>query len=144
MGHAPCPAPRQRQGEIDEALLDMLLSFSDFATFKQTILDYRKVSPAPSHTHPQLATAVSVIVYAGKRRTGGGANGLRLLPYFHQTSSLTTDTPQSIITYEQVMYAWCVQSAECALSCCLVSLACQTATLTPFFQTTASLGKVAE
>lgn len=30
----------------------MLLSFSDFATFKQTILDYRKVSSAPSPTHP--------------------------------------------------------------------------------------------
>ena len=45
----PLPAPRQRQGEVDEALLDMLLSFSDFATFKQAILDYRKVRPLP-HT----------------------------------------------------------------------------------------------
>ena len=48
----PHPTSRQRQGEIDEALLDMLLSFSDFATFKQAILDYRKVATHTLHHTP--------------------------------------------------------------------------------------------
>lgn len=100
MWNPPTPtSPRQRQGEVDEALLDMLLSFSDFATFKQTILDYRKVAPPPPHLPKQLATALSV--FAGERGTGGGANGLRFLPHTHPAQMLTdSDTPQCIITYD--------------------------------------------
>lgn len=113
----PLPAPRQRQGEVDEALLDMLLSFSDFATFKQAILDYRKVSPPPA-THPtvhpkQLDTALSV--HAGERGAGGGANGLCLFPHIHQTRLLTEhDTPQCIITYGPLL---CLCSrVQCAIT----------------------------
>lgn len=79
--------------------MDMLLSFSDFATFKQTILDYRKVTPPPPHLPEQLATALSV--FAGERGTGGGANGLCLLHHTQQDQMLTdSDTPQCIITYD--------------------------------------------
>ncbi len=35
--------PRSRRDEVGEEIIDMLMSFSDFLAFKQTILDYKAV-----------------------------------------------------------------------------------------------------
>ena len=35
---------RSRKGEVSEEIFDMLLSFTDFLTFKQAMLDYKAVS----------------------------------------------------------------------------------------------------
>ena len=35
---------RFRKGEVSDEIFDMLLSFTDFLTFKQAMLDYKAVS----------------------------------------------------------------------------------------------------
>ena len=35
---------RSRKGEVSDEIFDMLLSFTDFLTFKQAMLDYKAVS----------------------------------------------------------------------------------------------------
>ena len=79
----PHPTSRQRQGEIDEALLDMLLSFSDFATFKQAILDYRKVA-----THTTKAAGYIVQCFILQEKEGQGVD------LMVSASSLTTSKPE--------------------------------------------------
>ena len=37
-------ACRSRKGEVSDEIFDMLLSFTDFLTFKQAMLDYKAVS----------------------------------------------------------------------------------------------------
>ena len=88
----PLPPPphltfRQRQGEIDEALLDMLLSFSDFATFKQAILDYRKVATSTLHHTPTKAAVYILHCFILQEKEG---QGVELMV---STSSLTTGKP---------------------------------------------------
>ena len=42
--HSPVSCFRSRKEEVGEEILDMLLSFTDFLAFKQTVLDYKAVS----------------------------------------------------------------------------------------------------
>lgn len=83
----PHPSSRQRQEEIDEALLDMLLSFSDFATFKQAILDYRKVATPTLHHTPTTAAGHILQCFILQEKEGLGVE------LMVSTSSFTTSKP---------------------------------------------------
>ena len=43
---------RSRKGEVGEEIFDMLLSFTDFLTFKQAMLDYKAVSACNIASYP--------------------------------------------------------------------------------------------
>ena len=69
--HVTNPVPvSSRKGEIGEEILDMLLSFSDFLVFKETMLDYRAVSGWP-HTTPSTHTHTRTRTHTHRKRRGG-------------------------------------------------------------------------
>ena len=65
-----------RRSEIDEMILDILSSFSDFQMFKQTFITYRKVTLL---YYIKYVIYFSIPCYLGKRRSGGGSYSLHLL-----------------------------------------------------------------
>ena len=59
---------RTHREEVGEEILDLLLSFSDFLSFKQLMLDHKAVSSL-SHTHTQwLYCCVVCVCFLRERR----------------------------------------------------------------------------
>ena len=62
------PLYRTHREEVVEEVLDLLLSFSDFLSFKQLMLHHKAVSPSPYISPPPLMLSLSLSLSSRQRK----------------------------------------------------------------------------